>query len=134
MRYNFLLTPGNISDQNKEVVHFLTRGITGKLFGDRGYISSSLFKSLFERGIQIVTRIRKNMKNCLMNLSDKLLLKKRGVIESVGNILKNFHQVEHTRHRSIMGFLINVFGAIAAYNFKPTKPSIYSKKSKLSCS
>ena len=125
---NFLLTPGNVSDQNKKVIDFLTEGLSGKLFGDRGYISSSLFKKLFEKGLQIVTRLRKNMKNCLMDFGDKLLLRKRGVIESVGNILKNFHQIEHSRHRSILGFFINIFSAISAYHLKTTKPSIYTKK------
>lgn len=125
---NFLVTPGNVSDKNKKVIDFLTKNIQGKLFGDKGYISSSLFKKLFEKGIQIITKIRKNMKNCLMDMADKLLLKKRGLIESVGNLLKNFHQIEHSRHRSIIGLMLNVFSAISAYHFKETKPSICSKK------
>ncbi len=121
---NFLVTPGNISDQNNGVVDFITRSITGKLFGDRGYISSSLFKKLFDRGLQIVTRIKRNMKNILMSLADKILLRKRGLVESVGNLLKNKLQIEHSRHRSITGFLLNVFSAVIAYNFLQKKPSI----------
>lgn len=116
------------------VVDFLTRNIKGKLFGDKGYISSNLFKRLFEKGIQIITKIRKTMKNCLVGLADKLLLKKRGVIESVGNILKNFHQIEHSRYRSFEGFLLNVFSAISAYHFKPCKPNIFSKNLTISAS
>jgi len=124
---NFLLTPGNISDKNKRVVNFLTAGCSGRLFGDKGYISSLLFKDLFNKGLKIVTGIRKNMKNRLMDLTDKLLLRRRGVIESVGNIMKNFHQIEHSRHRSVLGFLINAFSAVSAYHLKSQKPSIYLK-------
>lgn len=130
----FILTPGNVSDKNQVVIDFLTRNIKGKLFGDKGYISGKLFKKLFEKGIQIITKIRKNMKNCFVGLADKLLLKKRGVIESVGNILKNFHQIEHSRHRSFEGFLLNVFSAISAYHLRPNKPSINSKNLKLAAS
>jgi len=124
---SFLITPGNVSDKNHSVVEFLTGKISGKLFGDKGYISAALFKKLFEKGIQIITKIKRNMKNILMDFTDKILLKKRGIVESVGNLLKNNVQVEHSRHRSIVGFFLNVFAAIVAYNFLPKKPSIRAK-------
>ena len=128
---NFLITPGNISDQNHSVVDFLTKHITGKLFGDKGYISAPLFKKLFERGLQIITKIKRNMKSVLMPLMDKILLRKRGVVESVGNLLKNKLQLEHSRHRSVIGFFLNVFAAIAAYNFLPKKPSLIFRNKRL---
>ena len=74
------------------------------------------------------------MKNCFMNLEDRMLLRKRGIIESVGNILKNYHSIEHSRHRSFLGFMQNVFSAIAAYHLKPNKPNIYSHKMRLTVS
>jgi hypothetical protein len=122
----FLITPGNVSDQDYDVVNFLTKNIFGKLFGDKGYISASLFKKLFARGLQIITKIRRNMKNILMDFTDKILLQKRGVVESVGNLLKNKLQIEHSRHRSVIGFFINVMAATIAYNFLPKKPSFLS--------
>jgi hypothetical protein len=124
----FLITPGNVSDQNHELVDFLTKNIQGKMFGDKGYISAALFKKLFERGLKIVTKIKRNMKNVLMDLSDKVLLRKRGVVESVGNLLKNSMQIEHSRYRSIIGLFINVFSAVVAYNFLEKKPSIVSAR------
>jgi len=63
------------------------------------------------------------MKNKLMPIFDKLLLKKRGTIESVINILKNTFNIEHTRHRGPINFIVNIFSALVAYNFKPQKPS-----------
>lgn len=123
----FLVTPGNVSDKNHDVVEFLTKDLAGKLFGDKGYISAPLFKKLFKRGLQIVTKIKRNMKNVLMDLTDKILLRKRGVVESVGNLLKNSMQMEHSRYRSVMGFFINVFAAAVAYNFLEKKPSILLK-------
>ena len=102
----------------------LTKSLTGKLFGDKGYISQPLFDSLLSQGLQLVTRIKKNMKNKLMPLVDKLLLRKRGIIESVNNQLKNISQIEHTRHRSIWNFAVNILGALTAYILQPKHPSL----------
>ncbi len=77
----------------------------GKLFADRGYLSAK--KLWEERGIQLVTKLKKNVKNKLMDYTDKLLLRKRAVIESVNDFLKNICQIEHSRYRSASGFLIN---------------------------
>ena len=85
----FCITPGNIADNNEGVLLKLTKKLFGKLFGDRGYlINEEFFKKLYSNGVYLVTKIRKNMSNRLVELKDKLLLRKRGVIESVGNILK----------------------------------------------
>lgn len=120
----FCITPGNVSDCNADIVHKITKNISGLLFGDRGYISSKLFRELFARGIKLITRIRDNMKNVFMHLKEKLLLRKRGVIESVNGLLKNSLQIEHTRHRSVTNFFVNTVSAFVAYNFREHKPSI----------
>jgi len=96
----------------------------GKLFGDRGYISQKLFEELLGRGIQMITRLKCNMQNILMPIEDKLLLRKRGIIESTGNLLKNLFNLEHSRHRSAKGFFCNIFACIAAYAFHGSKPSL----------
>lgn len=98
--------------------------IKGKLCGDRGYIGKALFEMLFINGIQLVTRVRNNMKNMLMCAEDKILLRKRAVIETVNDELKNIAQIEHSRHRSFNNFIVNILSAIAAYCFFPKKPSV----------
>jgi hypothetical protein len=113
------LTPGNVADNNKETVHKLTKSIFGKLIADKGYIE--LFKKLYEKGIYLLHKIKSDIKNKLMDMGDKLLLKKREIVESVGNILKNTFNLEHTRHRSEKNFITNIFSTLIAYYFKPEK-------------
>lgn len=122
---SFCITPGNISDINEEVIEKLTKNIFGKLIGDKGYISGKIFKKLFENNITLITKVRKNMKNRLIESENAMFLKKRAVIESVNNILKNTFQIEHTRHRSPINFLVNLISGIAAYSFTENKPSIF---------
>lgn len=123
---SYTLTPGNVDD--RKPVMEMTEGLIGSLFGDRGYISSELFKKLFSKGLKLVTKLKKNMKNKLMNLSDKILLKKRGLIECVNNQLKLSSQIEHSRHRSVSNFLVNLFGGIIAYTLQKKKPSLRFSK------
>lgn len=118
----FKLTAGNVDDRS--VVSDLVKELFGKLFGDKGYLSQALFETLMKQGIQLITRIKKNMKNKLMPLMDKLLLRKRAIIESVNDQLKNISQIEHTRHRSIWNFAANILAALIAYALQPKKPSI----------
>ena len=94
------------------------------MFGDKGYISSKLAELLFVDGIQLITSIKKNMKNCLMQMSDKILLRKRSIIETVNDELKNICQVEHSRHRSFGNFISNLLAGIITYSFFPKKPTI----------
>ncbi len=98
--------------------------IFGKLFADKGYIGKDLAKMLFIYGIQLITNIKSNMKNALMTLSDKILLRKRSIIETVNDVLKNICQVEHSRHRSFGNFLSNMIARLIAYSFLPKKPQI----------
>lgn len=121
---SFYLTKGNTDDRDAKTITSMTKELFGKLFGDKGYISKALSDLLFGNGIQLITAVRKNMKSKALSNEEKLLLRKRSVIETVNDELKNICQVEHTRHRSISGFLLNIMGAIAAYSFFPKKPSI----------
>ena len=104
----------------------LTKEIFGKLFAYRDYISQKLFEKLLKKDITLVTRAKKNMKNKLMDLYDRLMLRKRAVIESVNDFLKNICDIEHSRHRNVTHFLVNLLSALAAYSFLPKKPSICS--------
>ena len=121
---SFCITSGNVDDRNLSVIEPLSRELFGKLFADKGYISQKVFDSLFSKGITLVTKIKKNMKNKLMNLYDKVILRKRAVIESVNDFLKNICQIEHSRHRKPLNFLVNLVAGIAAYSFLPKKPSL----------
>lgn len=121
---DFVLTPGNVDDREPLTGTNLLNKIYGKLFADRGYISQSLFEKLFIDGIHLITKLRKNMKNSLMHISDKLMLRKRALIETVFDELKNICQIEHTRHRSQEGYIVNVIAGLIAYCYLPKKPSL----------
>ncbi len=122
---SFALTAGNVADNSKALVSRLAGDkLWGKLFGDKGYISTQLFETLRERNIQLITSLRGNMKNKLLPLEDKLLLRKRSLIESINDELKNNCEVEHSRHRSSQNFLVHLFAALTAYTFLPKKPSL----------
>jgi hypothetical protein len=116
------VTAGNIDDRNP--VLELARALFGKLFGDRGYISQRLFEPLWEQGVQLITKLRKNMKNRLLPLFDKLLLRKRSISETIHDQLKNISQIEHSRHRSVFNFCVNLIAGLVAYTFREKKPSL----------
>lgn len=121
---SFYLSQGNTSDSNARLITRMTKEIFGKMFGDKGYINKALGDLLFDDGLQLITAVRRNMKQKALSNEEKLLLRKRSVIETVNDELKNICQVEHTRHRCVAGFILNIMGAIAAYSFFPKKPSI----------
>lgn len=123
------LTPGNVDD--RQPIPALSKDLVGKLFGDKGYISQALFEQLFEQGLELITGIRKNMKNRLMMLSDKVLLRKRSIIETINDQLKNISQIEHSRHRSVANFLVNIISGLIAYCLQPKKPALNLKSSDL---
>ena len=116
------LTPGNTDDRSP--VRELTEALWGMLYGDKGYISKALHDDLFERGVGLVTKLKKNMKPRLIRLWDKLMLRKRALIESVIDQLKNISQVEHSRHRSVVGFMVNLVSGLVAYTHQEKKPSL----------
>jgi hypothetical protein len=119
----FCLTPGNVDD--RKPVPKLARRLFGKLFGDKGYVSQLLAEHLFvEQGLRLITGLRKNMHNRLLDWSDKLFLRKRAIIETIHDQLKNISQIEHTRHRSPLNFLVNLVAGLVAYCHQPKKPSL----------
>lgn len=120
---SFVISPGNTSDVNRDVMLKLCKGVWGKLFGDKGYISKTLAQELKELGTELITKVRKNMKPKPITLMDRLSLMKRGLIECAIDALKNQAYIEHSRHRSFGGFLINILSAICAYSFEDHKPS-----------
>ncbi len=127
---DFTITSGNIVDNNEKVIEKITEKVYGKVYGDKGYLlNTELFKKLYSKGVHIVTKIRKNMKNKLMDMQDKIMLKKRGIIESVGAVLKEDLNIEHLRYRSPIALIVNVLSALTAYSFRKKKPSIYKKSS-----
>ena len=121
---NFVITKANVDDRQENVINTLTDRVFGKLYADKGYISQSLFGKLFDDGIHIVTGLRANMKQKLMPFYDKMMLRKRSVIESLNDILKNVAQLVHSRHRSFHNFLMNMLAAMGAYCFFAVKPAV----------
>ena len=121
---NFAVTQANVDDREPLKNESFLRAVFGKLFADKGYISQQLARILFTDGIHLITGIRNNMKNSLMSLSDKIMLRKRSVIETVNDELKNICQLEHSRHRSFANFMSNLIAGLIAYAFLPKKPSI----------
>lgn len=118
----FCLTGANVDDRDERVWTVFAKHLYGKVFADRGYIRKELFESLFQQGIHLVHGIRANMKNKLMPLLDKILLRKRYIIEQINDMLKNKANLVHSRHRSIHNFIMNLCAALAAYCFYENKP------------
>lgn len=125
----FTITPGNVDD--RKPVEQLTRNLWGKLFGDKGYISQKLFDQLLAKGLKLITSVRQKMKNKLLELEDKILLRKRSLIETVNDQLKNICQIEHTRHRSPQNFFVHLLCGLIAYSKQPKKPSLNLNKQEL---
>ena len=120
---NFQVTPGNVDD--RKPVPDLLQHLFGKVFADKGYISQKLFEELMDSvGVQVVTKLKRNMKQRLMSLSDRLLLRKRAVVETVIDQLKNISQIEHSRHRSPVNCFVNILCGLIAYCHQPKKPGI----------
>lgn len=119
---SFKLTPGNVGDRGP--LEKLSKDLFGKLFGDKGYLGKRIFKKLFKRGVKLVTGIRANMKNQLLEVQEKLLLKKRFIIETIIDQLKCALCLEHSRHRSPLNFLVNLLGGLIAYTHQEKKPRI----------
>ncbi len=116
------LTLANVDD--RVPVPEMIQTLFGKLFGDKGSISQPLFELLFERGVQLITKLKKNMQNKLLPLMDKLLTRKRALIETLNDQLKNISQIEPTRHRSVFNFMVNLIAGLIAYTYQDKKPSL----------
>jgi hypothetical protein len=116
------LTPGNMDD--RQPVPEMVKKLFGKLFGDKGYISRPLFETLYADGVQLVTKLKTNMKNRFISMFDKIMLRKRAIIESVVDQLKNISQIEHSRHRSVANCFVNLLAGLIAYTWREKKPSL----------
>jgi len=116
------LTEGNVDD--RKPVPEMVSELSGKLYGDKGYLSKALSGELWEKGVELLTNVRKNMKKRAMSLWDRAMLKKRFIIETINDQLKNISYVEHSRHRSVTGFMINMLAGLIAYCLKENKPSL----------
>jgi hypothetical protein len=122
---NLLLTSGNENDRKSLKVKSFIQKLWGKLYGDKGYMGKDLFEILFSKGIHLVTKLKRNMKTKLLTpMMDVIMLRKRAVIESIIDQLKNIFLIEHSRYRSVGNFFSNVFSALIAYNFTEKKPSL----------
>lgn len=119
---SFKLTGGNKADVS--VLDELTKDIAGSIFVDKAYISKKHFLSLYKRGLKLVTSIKKGMANLLMSSHEKLMLRKRSLVETVFDYLKNKFQLEHTRHRSPFNYFIHILSTLIQYQLKTSKPSI----------
>ena len=122
----FCLTSGNVGDRRP--VPRLVRRLFGKLFGDQGYISQPLAEHLLvEHGIHLITKVRTNMRERLLVYTDKLLLRKRALIESINDQLKNVCQIDHTRHRSSLNFMVHLLAGLIAYCHQPQEAVVPSR-------
>ena len=117
----FCLTPANVDDRNPRVWRVFTKVLYGKVFADKGYSKQEFFENLFNQGIHLVHGLKSNMKNKLMPLWDKMMLRKRYIIECINELLKNKANLVHSRHRSVHNFLMNLCAALAAYCFFENK-------------
>lgn len=120
---SFEVTPGNVADNNKNLLRRVLDGLGGECYGDKGYLTG-LFKEFHQKGLTLITKVKKNMKNRLITLHQKLILRKRGIIESVNNLLVNTCDIEHTRHRSFRNAFAHIFSALLAYSFLDNKPAL----------
>ncbi len=122
---DLLITSGNNDDRTPLRMKNFIKKLWGKLYGDKGYIGKELFESLFSNGIHLVTKLKKNMKTKLLTpMYDVIMLRKRAIVETIIDQLKNIFQIEHSRYRSPVNFFTNVFSGLIAYNFTEKKPSL----------
>ena len=119
---SFCITRGNVDD--RKPVPTLAKNVIGKLFGDKGYISKKLAALLAEQDVELITSIKKNMKPRVLAAFDKLILRKRSIIETINDQLKNIFVLEHSRHRSLINFVVNVIACLVAYSYQEKKPSL----------
>lgn len=114
------MTTGNVHDT--QPVRELATGLTDKLYGDKGYLSKALEADLFDKGVKLITTVRKNMKAKALSLWDRAMLSRRFIIETINDQLKNISFIEHSRHRSMNAFMLNLLAGLVAYCLKENKP------------
>ena len=129
----FCLTGANVDDRDRRVWSVFAKVLYEKVFADRGYIKQELFESLFSQGIGLVHGLKSRMKNKLMPVWDKIMMRKRYIIECINELLKNKANLVHSRHRSIHNLIMNLCSALTAYCFYENKPEalpVYVEKSR----
>jgi transposase len=126
---SFCITPGNVDD--RKPVPKLVKSVVGKLFGDRGYISKKLAQRLASQDIQLIITLKKNMKAQAIDAFDQLLLRKRSIIETINDQLKNIFDLEHSRHRSLVNYLSNIVACLVAYSYQEKKPTLNLREADL---
>jgi hypothetical protein len=114
------ITGGNISDVN--MVANLSKNLDGLLFGDKGYLSKELTIKLKEQNLELITKSRKNMKEKNISVTNKFLLRKRGIVETIFGKMKDYCHLVHTKYRSFTGLFINIFSCLLCYSLNPNKP------------
>jgi hypothetical protein len=122
------VTPANQADNSEKILRRLFTSLKGYVYADKGFIHQKIVEEFYQKGLRIITGIRSNMKNKLIEMKHKLLLRKRGVIEAVNDILKTVCDIEHTRHRSPGNMLVNTYGALIAYSWLERKPNIFTSR------
>ncbi len=123
---SFCFTKGNVDD--RQVVEQLMRNLDGIAAGDRGYINQKLAENLQQKKLRFITKARRNMKKRMLSAFEKFFLAQRGMIETIIDQLKNLYQIDHTRHRSPINFLVNVVAGLIAYAWRPNKIKIKLNK------
>ena len=126
---SFSITKGNVDD--RKPVPKLAKNLIGKLFGDRGYISKKLTELLATDDVELITTLKKNMKPRVIAAFDALLLRKRSIIETINDQLKNIFQLEHSRHRSLTNYMINIVACLVAYSYQEKKPALNLRREDL---
>ncbi|TXL02014.1 hypothetical protein BMR02_00135 [Methylococcaceae bacterium HT1] len=126
---SFSITKGNVDD--RKPVPYLAKKVIGKLFGDRGYISKKLTELLATDDVELITTLRKNMKPRVMAAFDAILLRKRSIIETINDQLKNIFQLEHSRHRSLTNYMVNAVACLVAYSYQEKKPALNLRREDL---
>jgi hypothetical protein len=116
---------------DRKPVPKLVKSLIGKLFGDRGYISKQLTQLLANQDIQLITTLKKDMKAQAIDAFDKLMLRKRSIIETINDQLKNIFDLEHARHRSLFNYLSNIVACLVAYSYQEKKPALNLREADL---
>jgi transposase len=119
---SFAITKGNVSDQ--KMTQKLSKNLSGFLFGDKGYLSAKTSKDLLKQGLHLITKVRQNMKPKPISESNKFLLRRRGIIETIFGQLKDFRHLVHTKYRSKINYFTNILSSLLAYMLNPNKPRI----------
>jgi Transposase DDE domain len=115
------ITAGNVADT--KAVPSLTQNLTGKLFGDKGYIGKNLAQQLLRRGLALFTRVRKNMKSLPLSMTDKMLLNARNMAETIIGHIKAFSSLNLPKHRAPINAFLHLLAALTAYQLNPIKPA-----------